>query len=175
MVNVPKWHHLTLWEICILIYSLIVLIFIRCSYVDHRSNLLLFIQIIVECWWTVVCRIDGILLSLNWEPSWAGFRYWWQLGSKSPQMCRHALWQQHQGASGLTAARWLVHCLKGWFSAHFLNTRSKVLSDGWNGEGRLEWLKVFYFLTWNRLFTYCSSLWTQRVKRIWRCWWGKRI
>lgn len=53
MVNVPKWHHSILWEVCILTYSLIALIFISYSYVDHRWKLLLFIQIHVGYWWRV--------------------------------------------------------------------------------------------------------------------------
>lgn len=53
MVTVPKWHHSILWEVCILIYSLIALIFISYSYVDHRWKLLLFMQIHVGYWWKV--------------------------------------------------------------------------------------------------------------------------
>lgn len=53
MVNVPKSHHSILWEVCILTYSLIVLIFVSDAYVDHRWKLLLFIQIHVGHWWRV--------------------------------------------------------------------------------------------------------------------------
>lgn len=53
MVTIPKWHHSILWEVCILIYSLIALIFISYSYVDHRWRLLLFMQIRVGYWWKV--------------------------------------------------------------------------------------------------------------------------
>lgn len=100
MVNVPKWNHSILWEVCILIYSLIALIFISYSYVDHRWKFLLFIQIHVGYWWRVSLRHLAIFIKL-WNHVQAVDAL--ALGSPFPQVLLDACTGDCREASVLTS------------------------------------------------------------------------